>query len=290
MKKRSGFTLVEVLIVIAIIGVLISLLLTAISAVRAASVRTQSANQLRQIGLATHNYASNHSGKIGGYNTADYTDRTLEGDFQPHVCLYSYLEIKLTQSKLPAEPWVDTYFTSKFLSPADYSYSLSRNLGPERGATNAGFSSYVYNMAVFAPFPNLNSSFIDGTATTILYAERLSYVETYHWFFLHEHGISQMGPRYHGGPRRASFADSGNHDVVPIHLPGATATAASKPGKTFQTNVISSEVECHILSSPYSWGLLVLMADGHVEQIKKSVSENAFWARVTRDAGDSIGE
>ncbi len=54
--RRAGFTLVELLVVIAIIGVLIGLLLPAVQAAREAARRTQCRNNLKQIGLALHNY------------------------------------------------------------------------------------------------------------------------------------------------------------------------------------------------------------------------------------------
>src|SRR5690349_19755554 len=66
-SQRRAFTLVELLVVIAIIGLLVALLLPAIQAAREAARRSQCKNNLKQIGLALHNFESARGSFPPGY-------------------------------------------------------------------------------------------------------------------------------------------------------------------------------------------------------------------------------
>ncbi|MEW4564472.1 DUF1559 domain-containing protein [Bremerella sp. JC770] len=104
--SRPGFTLVELLVVIAIIGVLIALLLPAVQQAREAARRLQCNNQLKQLGLAIHNYHDTYGvlppGRMGPSESWDASNPT--GRYSAHVRLLPFLEQSAAYDAIAANP------------------------------------------------------------------------------------------------------------------------------------------------------------------------------------------
>lgn len=161
-RRATAFTLIELLVVIAIIAVLIGLLLPAIQKVRQAAARAHSANNLKQMGLAVHNFSGAHENRLPP------SEGSLGGsDFGVHSLFFFILPFIEQENISVQYPegfiGVDIPVTVKtFIAPSD----------PTNDGTTE-FASYASNSALFYQGAMMPSAFgPKGFSNTVILMER----------------------------------------------------------------------------------------------------------------------
>jgi type II secretory pathway pseudopilin PulG len=283
-------TLVEVLVALGIVAVLVALLLPGVQMARAAAVRVKSQNKLRQIVLATHQYAADHGDQLPGYATYPYT-RLGPGTFRSVLPYYggesAEVRMSVTRLTVGGDPYTANYsFVPAYQSPADPTLTVK----PEDG--NA---SYAANLRVFFIGAVLPASCPDGTAQTIAFGERYALCgrSGTPWDRpIMQCATLEVDPvlcdrrQFRGG--RPTFADPDFTDVYPVTGPGGTRPSVS--GLTFQVAPTAETCDPRILQTPHPGGMLTAYLDGSVRTTRPTVAPMVFWAAVTPAGGEVIAD
>jgi type II secretory pathway pseudopilin PulG len=289
-NRRPGFTLFQLLLVLAVLAILLGLLLPAVAKVREASARMQSSNNLKQIGLATINFADANRGKLpSGIDANGFSAFTHILPYLEQDNLYKKIDLnKPFDDKANADTRKVTVPT--YLSPLD----PIRTVKDGWGATNYVGNDLVFPAKANSLFP---ASFPDGTSNTILYAETLKgdggtkAVTVQRQMVLldkdalkdikDDAGVKYFKDNKHiSGDRCASWMDG--------HFLQTTFNGRLRP------NDKRPDVSCAGeggVSAPRSRLSIVNvgMADGSVRAVSNSITETTWRAAITPAGGEVLG-
>jgi len=198
---RRGFTLIELLVVIAIIAVLIALLLPAVQAAREAARRAQCVNNLKQVGLAMHNYHQgigcfpmgatiapvNSPGDAGGGGGGDtagggwsaWSAHALMLPYMEQTAIYNSINFSWSCEQYNSVGWSinsTAYYTkiNSFLCPSDGNAGKSNicSYAGSMGTTTINYGEQSTGLFTYHKSYGV-SDCTDGTSNTIAFAEQL---------------------------------------------------------------------------------------------------------------------
>jgi len=181
-KTYPGFTLIEVLVTVSIIGLLIALLLPAVQAAREAARRSQCSNHLRQFGIALNAYAKDYHVFPKGNNGVLYSFHAMLLPYLDQTTLYSAINFSVDGTLIVGrgDPNGTAAFTrvETFLCPSDPDETEFAIPGSRARTSYAGNGGYGHQLYGFNGLFDINSSqsigfagILDGTSNTAAVSE-----------------------------------------------------------------------------------------------------------------------
>lgn len=278
-RRRLAFTLIELLVVIAIIAILIALLVPAVQKVRTAAARTQSINNLKNIGLAFHAFHDNNGRLPFNGTTAAVAGNSTSGSWAFQILPF------IDQGPLFAAP-------SRTVGIAVY-------MCPGRGrpmteGSNGAWTDYFYNNYLNDP-NNPNSTagadrklklvtISDGTSNTIMVGQGNLSISEYS-----ANATAGSTNIFTGGNWQTTRAIG--PPSAPLIITSAGIPIVIQPGRPGTTTLSQDTAASPNQGSwggPFSAGALMCMADGTVRMFPYSMSAASFSAFLTPTAGESV--
>jgi prepilin-type N-terminal cleavage/methylation domain-containing protein/prepilin-type processing-associated H-X9-DG protein len=319
-RRRNGFTLIELLVVIAIIAILIGLLLPAVQKVREAAARMKCSNNLKQMGLAAHNYENTYGGlpptAIDFDGNAPSTlpfpapmGNRLARSF--HFMLLPYIEQGNIQSKYdPTLDWRELANRPLAASPIPIYLCPSAPGGDRtRSFTTSSYGGgtvtcYVTDYLIFARCRSTinTATLLSSTVNSSWSGATQPNVNTPFTSITDGTSNTVMLMEAAGGPQEyrlgklysttntadtQSWADHRNYHIFDGSDPatGASDTASgTSASRTLAVNGTNA-------AEPYAFhsgGINVLRADGSVYFLRQSVTIGVMAALITRNNGEVL--
>jgi type II secretory pathway pseudopilin PulG len=267
MNRRSGATLMEVLVVFAILSVLVGLLLPAIQSARRSAAFSESLNQFKQINIA---YAGLLSVEQSPTNSGILLDK-LQGYIEVEKYITPMYDAIILNYVNPHDP---SFVRGDYTRYGNCSLALNarfleRGIRPEQipdGATHTIFLTERYARCKLggAIWSLTQSECFDGSMNRI--------------------------PCNSSDRRLATFADQHFEDAHPVPGPTTNTSTGSLGNLTFQVQVRENDCDGRIPQASFRNGLIVAFADGAVRTVAPNVSASTFWSAVTPNGNESLGD
>ena len=291
-NNRRGFTLVELLVVVAIIAILIALLLPAIQKVRDSSNTLQCKNKLKQMGIALHSYVSEHkvfppalvvTPSQTSYPCPPPPDQKIFFGWMSRILPYMEQKPLYEQVNWAAWPWQHPIYETTlpiYWCDSDPRTSMVINYGGDLVALTeymgvSGTDQFAQDGILYVNSRVSPRMISDGTSNTLLVGERPPSVDdVYGWWFA---GSGQAPMNF------------GATDVV-LGTNEVTGSSPAGARDFFRPGSINDPANAHRFHywSQHDGGSNFLFADGSVHFVTYDIGQTIFNALGTRAGGESI--